>query len=392
MLLKRASFILAFILLVNVIFYGIIKGEENDSEIQLDIESPAAVLVESKSGKVLFEKNMNEKRFPASTTKIMTLLLIFEAIENGKISWDDRVVVSEHAAGMGGSQVYLEQNEEQTVRTMTKCIAVASANDASVAMGEYIAGSEEAFVQRMNEKAKELGMKNTHFVNASGLHDDAHVTSAYDIALMSRELISKYPDVHKLTTIWQDHIIHKTRRGEEEFGLTNTNNLFKWYQGANGLKTGFTPQSMYCLSGTAERDGLSFIAVVMGAKSKQGRNSEVAKMLNYGFANYTIIKGDPVGKVVGTLEVDKGNPRTVDCIIKNDVQLIVNKQIANEKIESKVELPKFIQAPVMKGMKMGEIIYMFKGKEVGRSDIIAKDNVKKASFKDMLHFLLLHWY
>ncbi len=313
---KRLSIIIVFILCLNIISYDFIKGEEVTKEIALDIESPSAVLMEAKSGKVLFEKNMNEKRFPASTTKIMTLLLIYEAVEKGQISWEDKVVVSEHAAGMGGSQVFLEQNEEQTVLTMTKCIAVASANDASVAMAEHIAGSEEEFVKMMNEKAKQLGMKNTNFVNSSGLHDDAHVTSAYDIALMSRELITRYPEVHKLTTIWQDNIIHKTRRGEEEFGLTNTNNLFKWYQGANGLKTGFTPESMYCLSGTAERDGLSLISVVMGSKSKQTRNSEVAKMLNYGFANFTIIKGDPAGKVVGTVEVAKGNPKTVDCIIK----------------------------------------------------------------------------
>ncbi|HOA79607.1 MAG TPA: D-alanyl-D-alanine carboxypeptidase family protein [Defluviitaleaceae bacterium] len=389
---KRLSIIIVFILCLNIISYDFIKGEEVTKEIALDIESPSAVLMEAKSGKVLFEKNMNEKRFPASTTKIMTLLLIYEAVEKGQISWEDKVVVSEHAAGMGGSQVFLEQNEEQTVLTMTKCIAVASANDASVAMAEHIAGSEEEFVKMMNEKAKQLGMKNTNFVNSSGLHDDAHVTSAYDIALMSRELITRYPEVHKLTTIWQDNIIHKTRRGEEEFGLTNTNNLFKWYQGANGLKTGFTPESMYCLSGTAERDGLSLISVVMGSKSKQTRNSEVAKMLNYGFANFTIIKGDPAGKVVGTVEVAKGNPKTVDCIIKKDIQLLVSKKLANEKIESKIELPEYIQAPITKDMKLGEIIYFFKGKEVGRSDIVAADNVKKASFKEMLNSLLKRWY
>jgi len=322
----------------------------------------------------------------------MTLLLIYEAVEKGQISWDDKVVVSEHAASMGGSQVFLEPNEEQTVATMTKCIAVASANDASVAMAEHIAGSEEEFVKLMNEKAKELGMKDTHFVNASGLHDADHVTSAYDIALVSRALITKYPEIHKLTTIWQDHIIHKTRRGEEEFGLTNTNNLIKWYPGANGLKTGFTPESMYCLSGTAERDGLSLIAVVMGAKSKQARNSEVAKMLNYGFANFTIIKGQPAGTVVGTVEVAKGNPDTVEGVIKKEVQLLVNKKLANEKIEFKLELPESIQAPVTKGMKIGEIVYIFKGKEIARSDIVAATDVKKAGFKEMVNSLLKNWF
>lgn len=392
---KRIAIILISIFLVNIFPFAVVKGEETiakETNNEVQIESPAAVLMEAKTGKVLFEKNMNEKRFPASVTKIMTLLLIYEAIENGKISWDDIVTVSEHAGDMGGSQVYLEQNEQQTVQTLTKCIAVASANDASVAMGEHIAGSEEAFVKMMNNKAKELGMKNTNFVNTCGLHDDAHVTSAYDIALMSRALITKYPEIHKLATIWTDTITHKTRRGEEEFGLTNTNNLFKWYEGANGLKTGFTSQSMYCLSGTAERDGLNLIAVVMGAKSKQARNSEVAKMLNYGFANYAIIQGDPIGKVVGTIEVNKGNASKVNCVIKKDVRLLVNKSIANQKIESKVELPKSIQAPVEKGMKVGEVIYLFQGKEIGRSDIIAADSVKKADFKTLLKLLLNQWY
>lgn len=392
---KRIAIILISIFLVNIFPFAVVKGEETiakETNNEVQIESPAAVLMEAKTGKVLFEKNMNEKRFPASVTKIMTLLLIYEAIENGKISWDDIVTVSEHAGDMGGSQVYLEQNEQQTVQTLTKCIAVASANDASVAMGEHIAGSEEAFVKMMNNKAKELGMKNTNFANTCGLHDDAHVTSAYDIALMSRALITKYPEVHKLATIWTDTITHKTRRGEEEFGLTNTNNLFKWYEGANGLKTGFTSQSMYCLSGTAERDGLNLIAVVMGAKSKQARNSEVAKMLNYGFANYAIIQGDPIGKVVGTIEVNKGNASKVNCVIKKDVRLLVNKSIANQKIESKVELPKSIQAPVEKGMKVGEVIYLFQGKEIGRSDIIAADSVKKADFKTLLKLLLNQWY
>lgn len=359
---KSIAIILTTIFLMNMLSFKVVKGEEKVPEEvngEVQIESPAAVLMEAKTGKVLFEKNMNEKRFPASVTKIMTLFLIYESVGNGKIAWDDIVTVSEHAGNMGGSQVYLEQNEQQTVQTLTKCIAVASANDASVAMAEHIAGSEEAFVKMMNEKAKELGMKSTHFVNACGLHDDAHVTSAYDIALMSRALITEYPEIHKLTTIWTDAITHKTRRGEEEFGLTNTNNLFKWYEGANGLKTGFTSQSMYCLSGTAVRDGLNLIAVVMGAKSKQTRNSEVAKMLNYGFANYAVIQGDPIGKVVGTIDVYKGSVSKVDCVIKKDVRLLVKKSIANQKIESKIELPESIVAPIEKGMKVGEIIYMF---------------------------------
>ncbi|WP_084757947.1 D-alanyl-D-alanine carboxypeptidase family protein [Defluviitalea phaphyphila] len=392
---KHIGVVLIITLLINIISFNVVKGEENTtdkSDIELEIESPSAVLMEAKTGKVLFEKNMNEKRFPASTTKIMTLLLIYEAVEKGKISWDDIVTVSEHAASMGGSQVYLEQNEQQTVKTLTKCIAIASANDAAVAMAEHIAGSEEAFVKMMNEKAKELGMKNTNFVNACGLHDDSHFTSAYDIALMSRELINKYPEIHELATIWQDTIIHETRRGKEEFGLTNTNNLFKWYKGANGLKTGFTQQSMYCLSATAKRDELSLISVVMGAKSKQARNSEVAKMLDYGFANFAIIKGEPVGKVVGSVKVNKGSSPNVNGIIKKQVQLLVNKNMADEKIEYKVELPEAIQAPVKKGDKIGNIIYTFQGKEIGSSDIIAEDSIEKASFNTMFKLILKEWF
>ncbi|NLK21729.1 MAG: D-alanyl-D-alanine carboxypeptidase [Epulopiscium sp.] len=392
---KRIAIILSAILLVNMMSFSIVRGEEKTTDtakVELQIESPSAVLMEAKTGKVLFEKNMNEKHFPASTTKIMTLLLIYEAVEQGKISWGDMVTVSERAAGMGGSQVYLELNEQQTVHDMTKCIAVASANDASVAMAEHIAGSVESFVKMMNDKAQALGMKDTNFINTNGLHDDNHITTAYDIALMSRALITKYPDIHKLTTIWQDSIIHKTRRGEEEFGLTNTNNLIKWYEGANGLKTGFTPESMYCLSGTAKRGELNLIAVVMGSKAKQTRNSEVAKMLNYGFANYAIVKGDPVGKVVGTIDVSKGNISKVDCVIKKDVQLLVSKNIADQKIESKIELPETIQAPVEKGMKVGEIIYTFQGKEVGRSDLVAAESVKKANLKIMMKLLLQQWH
>ena len=217
--------------------------------------------------------------------KIMTLLLIYEAEADGRINWDDEVVVSEHAASMGGSQVYLETGEIQTVGTMTKCIAVASANDGAVAMAEHIAGSEEAFIEMMNQKAKELGMEETHFENASGLDSDNHVTSAYDIAVMSKELTTKYPKVFELTSIWMDSIIHHTARGDEEFGLTNTNKLIPWYEGATGLKTGSTSKALYCLSGTATRNGLDLIAVVMAAPDYKTRFHEVMKMFRLRFCS-----------------------------------------------------------------------------------------------------------
>lgn len=211
------------------------------------------------------KKTVTRQCPPASVTKVMTLLLIYEAEAAGQFGWEETVQVSEHAASMGGSQVFLEPGETQTAAELTKCIAIASANDAAVAMAEFVAGSEEAFVERMNRKAEELGMQETHFVNACGLDVDGHETSAYDIALMSRELMTKFPEIQKYTTTWQDTIIHKTRKGESEFGLTNTNKLIKWYEGATGLKTGSTGKALYCLSGTAERNGLHLIGVVMAA-------------------------------------------------------------------------------------------------------------------------------
>ena len=236
------------------------------ASVQLDLESPSAVLIEGSTGTIIYDKNKDEKLKPASITKIMTLLLIFEALDAGQISLTDEVSVSEYAASMGGSQVYLEPFEVQDVNTMLKCISIASANDASVAMAEKIAGSEEEFVARMNDKAKELGMNNTHFVNCCGLDTDNHYSSAYDVALMSRELITKYPQVSQYSTVWMDTITHTTRKGTSEFGLTNTNKLIKFYQGITGLKTGSTSLAKYCLSATAKKENMNLIAVFLAAR------------------------------------------------------------------------------------------------------------------------------
>lgn len=250
----------------------------------LTLSAPSVLLMEAKSGTIIYEKDANKQMPPASITKIMTLLLIFDALDAGKISLEDTVTVSEYAASMGGSQVFLEPGETQNVDTMIKCIAVASANDACVAMAEHIAGSEEEFVARMNQRAKKLGMKNTTFVNCCGLDVDGHLTTAYDIALMSRELITKYPKIHDYSLIWMDTITHETKKGSKEFGLTNTNKLVRQYQYTTGLKTGSTGKAKFCVSATAKKDKTELIAVVMAAPDPKGRFQDAANLLNYGFA------------------------------------------------------------------------------------------------------------
>lgn len=328
---------------------------------------------------------------PASVTKVMTLLLIYEAEAAGQFEWEEAVQVSEHAASMGGSQVFLESGETQTAAELTKCIAIASANDAAVAMAEFVAGSEEAFVERMNRKAEELGMQETHFVNACGLDVDGHETSAYDIALMSRELMTKFPEVQKYTTTWQDTIIHKTRKGESEFGLTNTNKLIKWYEGATGLKTGSTGKALYCLSGTAERNGLHLIGVVMAAPDFKLRFQETMKLLDYGFANYSAEKGLPAGKEMGRIPVTKGMEDSVSAVVQEEISILLKKDIGGE-WETKTELLPAMAAPVAAGEKVGELIYLLHGKEVGRTDLITAEAVEKANINTMLQRMLRQWF
>ena len=266
--------------------FAVMAEDETEGENggTVTVTAPSVLLMEASSGKVLFEKDADTKRPPASVTKVMTILLIYDALSEGKIHKEDVVTVSEYAASMGGSQVFLEAGEEQTVDTLLKCIIVSSANDACVAMAELIAGTEEAFVQQMNERAKGLGMKNTVFKNCNGLDADGHVTTARDIALMSRELITKYPDVYEYTKIWMDTIIHKTKKGESEFGLSNTNKLIRQYSYATGLKTGSTGEAKFCLSATAQKDGIDLIAVIMAAPDVKARFADAQTLLNYGFS------------------------------------------------------------------------------------------------------------
>ena len=365
-----------------------VYAEETDP---LTLESKSAVLMDAGTGTVLYEKNSHEAMPPASVTKVMTMLLIYEAEEAGQFKWEDSVQVSEHAASMGGSQVFLEPGENQTAADMTKCIAIASANDAAVAMAEFVAGSEEAFVERMNKKAEELGMQETHFVNACGLDVDGHETSAYDIALMSRELMTRFPEIQEYTTTWQDTIVHKTRKGESEFGLTNTNKLIKWYEGATGLKTGSTGKALYCLSGTAERNGLHLIGVVMAAPDFKVRFQETMKLLDYGFANFSAQKGLPAGQEMAEIPVTKGMKNTVPIIVKEEISMLLKKDAGSD-WETRAETLPGMDAPVAAGEKAGELVYLINGEEVGRTDLVTAETVEKANINTMLQRMLRQWF
>ena len=382
---------MAALFLIIVMSIGSFTMTYGAEALPLELESKSVLLMDAATGTILYEKNSHEAMPPASVTKVMTMLLIYEAEKAGQFAWEDSVQVSEHAASMGGSQVFLEPGETQTAAEMTKCIAIASANDAAVAMAEFVAGSEEAFVERMNKKAQELGMKETHFVNACGLDVDGHETSANDIALMSRELMTRFPEIKEYTTTWQDTIVHKTRKGETEFGLTNTNKLIKWYEGATGLKTGSTGKALYCLSGTAERDGLHLIAVVMAAPDFRVRFQETMKLLDYGFANYSAEKGLPAGEKMAEISVTKGMADTVDGVVKEEISFLLKKD-GGKDWETKTEVLPRVDAPVQAGEKLGEVIYLINGEEVGRTDLIASENVEKTDLSTMLERMLQQWF
>lgn len=347
----------------------------------LKLSAPSAILMEPITGTIIYEKNSHERLKPASVTKIMTLLLIYDAVAAGKIGWEDEVVVSENASGMGGSQVYLETNEIQTAETLTKCIAVASANDAAVAMAEYVGGTEESFVQMMNNRAKDLNMHDTNFENPSGLDSDNHYTSAYDIALMSRELTQKYPEIFNLSTIWMDTIIHNTARGSEEFGLTNTNKLLQWYEGATGLKTGSTSLAKYCLAGTATRNNLDLIAVVMAAPDYKVRFQEVMKMFDYGFSMCKKYKDPVANQEFGKINIRKGVLEEANVIAKDDFNyIIMDPNYNTEKITKEVILPEYVEAPLEANQKVGDLVYLYDGQEIGRIDLGICDSIDKAKF------------
>lgn len=347
------------------------------------ISAPSAILMESSTGTILYDKDAHAVLPPASITKIMTLILIFDALESKTISLEDEVPVSEHAASMGGSQVFLEPGEVQTVDTMIKCISIASANDACVAMAEYIAGSEEAFVTRMNERAAALGMADTSFVNCCGLNVEGHVTSAYDIALMSRELITRYPKIHDYCTIWMDTITHVTRKGSSEFGLTNTNKLIKQYPYANGLKTGYTSQAKSCVSATAKKDDIQLIAVVMAAADSTARSADATALLDYGFGICRLYQDSDLTPLA-PLPVKGGREDTVPLHYEGNFSYLDTAGSDLNAITREVELPKEASAPVQAGEEAGRIVYRLGDKELGSLRILYDITVEKASYKDYL--------
>lgn len=349
------------------------KEDDKDDTNSLNLESGGAILIEQKTGKVLYEHNPHEKLRPASVTKVMSILLIMEALDSGQISLSDRVPCTEDAAGMGGSQIWLEVGEELTVDEMLKAICVVSANDCTVAMADYLCGSQEAFVEKMNEKAKELGMNDTTFKNCHGIDEDGHVTSAYDIALMSRELLNNHPTILNYTTIWMDTL----RNGESE--LVNTNKLIRNYKGATGLKTGSTSIALYNLSASATRDGLSLIAVIMKAPTTKIRFSEAQKLLDYGFSNYQYKDLGTRGTVIREANVTKGVNSSVNLVLESDIGALLKKG-EDKNIEQIINIDENLVAPLYEGQKVGEIIYKLNGEEIGKSNIVAERTVEKKTF------------
>jgi D-alanyl-D-alanine carboxypeptidase (penicillin-binding protein 5/6) len=351
--------------------------------VDMQIPGKSALLMDIATGTVLYEQNSHEKLAPASVTKVMTMLLIMEAIDSGKIGWNDTVTTSEAAAAKGGSQIYLKVGEAMTVSDMVKSIAVSSANDCACAMAEHIAGSEAAFVEKMNLRAKELGMNDTHFVNCTGLDDDPaakeHLTSAYDIALMSRELMKNHSDIKKFTTIWMDTV----RDGA--FGLANTNKLVRFYPGATGLKTGFTANAGYCLSAAAERDGLGLIAVVMGCDTSQNRFAACKQMLDYGFANFALVQ--PQLPAENTVPVKLGTADTVTAIPAEDTQFLIDKS-QRDSVTTQVTLEEQISAPVSKGQKLGTMTVKAGEQVLAQVSMVAQDSVPKLTLGDVFARIL----
>lgn len=372
---KWISVWMALLLILPII--TIASGAEAQEDIKpFDVNAKSAVLMDAHTGTVLYAKNANEALPPASVTKVMTLLLIMEAIDSGNLSLQDKVSVSEYAASMGGSQVYLEPYEEMTVEDLLKSVVISSANDAAVALAEKVSGSEEAFVNRMNERAAELGMENTHFENVTGLDDDVenHTLSALDIALVSRELITKHPLILQYSSIWMDTI----RDGA--FGLSNTNRLIRFYSGATGLKTGSTSKAGFCISATASRDGMHLIAVIMGSETRDIRNAAATQLLDWGFANYAVYTDE--GGDAGEIKVLGGIESSVPLTREGFSVLLPKGKEKN--VEAKIQLEESVNAPVKEGDVIGKVQYICDGEELGEANILAAETVKKIGYGGIL--------
>ncbi|RAR45246.1 D-alanyl-D-alanine carboxypeptidase family protein [Paenibacillus sp. MDMC362] len=352
------------------------KPGEGSSQEELAPGARSAILLDADTGTIIYEKNSHDKLPPASITKIMTMLLTMEAIDEGQLQWTDKVRTSEYAASMGGSQIFLEPGEEMTVDEMLKGIAMASGNDASVAVAEKIAGSEEAFVKLMNEKAAELGMKDTHFVNCNGLPAENHYTSAHDIAVMSRELL-KYDQITKYTGAYQDYL---RKDSEKPFWLVNTNKLVRFYTGADGLKTGYTSEAKFCLSATAKRDGLRAVAVVMGAPDTKTRNNEVSRMFDYAFSQYSMHSIYKPGEVLGIVKVQKGTVPEISIQADKDYSVLVKKGVKSPDIRHEIQMDPNVKAPVAAGQVVGKLTVYQGDRVVKEFELTSPVEVKKAGF------------
>lgn len=367
-------------------------NKEEKADGAVSVSAPSAILMEASTGQVVYEKNCDERRPPASVTKVMTLLLIFDALKDEKIHLTDEVTVSEYAASMGGSQVFLEPGEVQTVDTLIKCISVASANDACVAMAEYVSGDENAFVEAMNQRAKNLGMKNTHFVNCNGLDADGHETTARDIALMSRELITKYPKIYEYCNIWMEDITHTTKKGTTTFGLSNTNKLIRHYEYATGLKTGSTGKAKFCISATAKKEDVELIAVIMAAEDSKTRNKDAVTLLNYGFGKCQKY-AEKTCKTEKAVSVRRGIEKQVKTKQKNPYIYVDTTGADLSGMKRRVRLKKELDAPVKKGEKAGTAEYYLGDKKIGSVDIVAVQDIReidmKSVFEDLIQLILL---
>ena len=351
----------------------------------LALDCGAACLIEQSSGLIIYDYNMHEKLRPASVTKIMSLLLIMEALDSGKIQLTDKIPCTEDAAKMGGSQIWLDVRETLTVEEMLKAICVVSANDCVVAMADYLEGSQDAFVKKMNQKAQELGMNDTTFKNCHGIDEDGHLTSAYDIAIMSRELLINHPSITKYTTIWMDSL----RDGKSS--LVNTNKLVRNYNGCTGLKTGSTSIALYNLSASATRNNLSLIAVVLKAPTPAIRFSNAQKLLDYGFSNYSVTSFGKKGDVIKSVEIKKGTTSSIDAILENDAEVLMSNG-SNKDVTQEIKLDDTFNAPILEGQKLGEVEFSINGNVVSTVNLVANKSSDKLSFGSIIKFVMNKWF
>lgn len=368
---------------------SVMAEETADDEDPLSVEAPSAILMEASTGEILYEKNADEQRSPASITKIMTLLLIFEELEKGTLTLNEEAVTSAHAKSMGGSQVFLEEGEKQTVETLIKCIVVASGNDASVVMAEHIAGSETEFVKKMNQKAKELGLTNTVFEDCCGLSDsDGHHTTAHDVAVISRELITKYPQVLTYSSIWMEDITHVTKKGTSRFGLTNTNKLVRGYDGCVGLKTGSTSKAKFCVSAVAVRDEVTLISVIMGAQDSKSRFRDASALLNYGFGicRFYVDENKETLPPVPVTDSIKGEAA---CRFAGEFRYLDTKGADLSGIKKELVWQDGLKAPIKKGDTAGYAVYRLDGKEIGRTAVLFAEDVEKSGYADYIRMAFL---